>query len=509
MAKPEHNSRARLCLIAGILAVSAAALVMLPPGICVHDSADIQVAAVTLGITHPPGYPLISLVGHVFAKLFPTNPAFGVSVMNWLTGVCVLAITACILRRLRVRTTIVLATIMLLPTAPTFWSLWTVPEVYMPVLLMIVITVWALLQWHNAHRAGWLMLGALALGSAAATRTSMWLYVLPAILAVALHRGGTRRRPSRTQRWLSLTIACVAFIAPLLVSWTYLWYRDAPTTSYNYLSQMARGTESFEPDAFDTESKLNRLIWLVTARQYWDWLEPSPRAMWHRLSRFVAETTTRDLLILFPLMAFAITGATGLWHRRRGTVILLLGVFLTDAMFLTAYTVHDTSEMTLPLIWIMAILAACGMEKTLKRLSRDFETHQRNPVPRVAVGIACAACLACGLLSGNHIRQGRNPWAYPPDLQVKWPALPEGSTICSGWTLYPALKYQQLIEARRDDLRVLVPSKDDPWKDVAKRATGPVYYTRMAERPAGWTLREEHGLWRVLPQSTPSLPCDD
>ena len=46
-----------------------------------YDSAEYVTAAVTLGIPHPPGYPLYTLIGHLFT-LLPIDPAIAVNAMS-------------------------------------------------------------------------------------------------------------------------------------------------------------------------------------------------------------------------------------------------------------------------------------------------------------------------------------------------------------------------------------------------------------------------------------------
>jgi hypothetical protein len=57
------------------------------PSIAPRDSADMASAALTLGVAHPPGYPLYSVLGHLWLTLFPWgNPAYGLVVLSCLAG---------------------------------------------------------------------------------------------------------------------------------------------------------------------------------------------------------------------------------------------------------------------------------------------------------------------------------------------------------------------------------------------------------------------------------------
>ena len=56
-------------------------LLTLCPVVFWYDSAEYVTAAVTLGIPHPPGYPLYTLLGHVFTWL-PLDSALAVNGMS-------------------------------------------------------------------------------------------------------------------------------------------------------------------------------------------------------------------------------------------------------------------------------------------------------------------------------------------------------------------------------------------------------------------------------------------
>jgi len=57
------------------------------PSIAPRDSADMASAALTLGVAHPPGYPLYSVMGRLWLAVFPWgNPAYGLAVLSCLAA---------------------------------------------------------------------------------------------------------------------------------------------------------------------------------------------------------------------------------------------------------------------------------------------------------------------------------------------------------------------------------------------------------------------------------------
>jgi hypothetical protein len=86
------------------LAVFAAAFSLylgcLYPAIAPRDSADMASAALTLGVAHPPGYPLYSLIGRAWLELLRWgNPAYRLNVLSAVAGAAAVAVLFLVLRR--------------------------------------------------------------------------------------------------------------------------------------------------------------------------------------------------------------------------------------------------------------------------------------------------------------------------------------------------------------------------------------------------------------------------
>jgi hypothetical protein len=86
------------------LAVFAAAfsvyLGCLYPTIAPRDSADMAATALTLGVAHPPGYPLYSLLGRAWLSLLQWgNPAYRLNVLSATAGAAAVAVLFVLVRR--------------------------------------------------------------------------------------------------------------------------------------------------------------------------------------------------------------------------------------------------------------------------------------------------------------------------------------------------------------------------------------------------------------------------
>ena len=87
-----------------VLAVFVAAFSLdlgcLYPAIAPRDSADMATAAMTLGVAHPPGYPLYSLLGRAWLELFPWgSSAYRLNALSALAGAAAVATLFFLVRR--------------------------------------------------------------------------------------------------------------------------------------------------------------------------------------------------------------------------------------------------------------------------------------------------------------------------------------------------------------------------------------------------------------------------
>ncbi len=101
------------------------------PAITLMDSGDLITAAAGLGIAHPPGYPLFSILGFLTAKaLWFLEPAYSINLLNALFGAMACGLLTVIIFRLTANKKLaVLGGLSLAFTSAT-WSLSCTTEVY-------------------------------------------------------------------------------------------------------------------------------------------------------------------------------------------------------------------------------------------------------------------------------------------------------------------------------------------------------------------------------------------
>src|SRR5438105_2468600 len=117
--------------------------------IVVGDTPELITAAVTLGVAHAPGYPLFTMLGHLFS-LLPFGPIpFRV---NLLSVACdALAVGIIYLSALRLTQSQLAAVVaaLLLAVNPTFWQWSLAAEVFSLNNLLAAVLILLLIAWHQ------------------------------------------------------------------------------------------------------------------------------------------------------------------------------------------------------------------------------------------------------------------------------------------------------------------------------------------------------------------------
>ncbi len=155
-------------------------LFTMPLSITTEDSGELVAAAITLGIPHPSGYPLWTILGHLFS-LLPFGPiVWRVNLLSAVCGTLTCVVIYLILRRLIKPKFIALISSLLLGLSYTFWTQATYAKFYTLNTLLICLTILVLLIWQEKKQNFLLYLFALIYGLALTNHT-MTILLAPAI----------------------------------------------------------------------------------------------------------------------------------------------------------------------------------------------------------------------------------------------------------------------------------------------------------------------------------------
>ncbi len=167
----------------------------IPQTIYVGDSGELVTAAWTLGIPHPPGYPLYVLLGYVWSHLVPLGSvAWRMGLFSAVCGAAAVALLARLVWRVGGSRIAAAMAAGLLAVAPSFWSQANVPRVYTLGVLMLLVVLTVLDRWYETRDDRSLIAAAFLLGLGAANHTVMIPIGLALGCVVLLQEPGLWRR---------------------------------------------------------------------------------------------------------------------------------------------------------------------------------------------------------------------------------------------------------------------------------------------------------------------------
>lgn len=186
------------------------------------DSLEFQLVSYQLGIAHPTGYPLYTLMGKLFTLLPVGTVAYRVNLLSALGGALTAAGVSLIVTKVSGRHLAGLAAGLALAVSPVFWSQSTIAEVYTLNSLFIVLIILCALLWQDselrkmssAQRRKWFWLLAFVFGLGLTHHRSI-LFLLPALLGFIFL--------VNRHLWRSKTILIGALICVILPQLLYLY----------------------------------------------------------------------------------------------------------------------------------------------------------------------------------------------------------------------------------------------------------------------------------------------
>lgn len=434
------------------------------------DSLEFQVVLPTLGIAHPTGYPLYTLLGHLFTRLPWQEPAYAVNLFSALAAAAAVAFLYLAAHELSGHRWAAMLAALQFAIIPVWWSQATVAEVYALQGLLQAVALWLALRWSHGRGKPWLLGGALGLGLA---HHRMTVLLLPALVLWWAPRMGQRER----RAW---SAAASAALAPLLL--------------YAYLPLRGRFVSSLDGAYRNDWAGFWR--W-VTARDYGVFFADNPLAV-ARGPRDYYELIAGQVGL--AALALALLGGIALlfWrtgddHRqRRWDGLCLAAALATTYSFAIAYRVGDSEVFFIPaflctslalsagLVALPAICRAASGALLAKRQGQSSLVCNRLlPLLLVLVGFAL---LTTATIARFPSLDRSQRWEVH-DLGIDWLSqpLPQGSVIIGILGETTLARYFQFAHRLRRD--VLLEAADDEAQRLAAVAR------RLAEGRAVFLTR--------------------
>jgi tetratricopeptide (TPR) repeat protein len=507
---PWRSSRP-LALALGVFIVSLAVYAWtLAPTVTLVDSGELILAAHSLGVAHPPGFPLYVLLAHLATVVPIGNIAVRVNFASAIFA----ALAACVLSLVVVEA---MATVNLVaqsgkdrkksgdrktnkraPASPqvrndvqaspllsiapflvsglllafsrTLWAYATIAEVYTLNTLLIggiflLMFRWrrVIEKWRRSNETGRPgegptrredhVLAPSPRRSVAPSPRHSYLYAAAFLFGLALgvhHVTVGLMLPA----FAALVFATVGirFFASKRLLYAALFAFTGLFAVYAYLPLAASRAPIMnwgDPRTFE------RLWWHITGRQYQVFLSFSLRTAVSQFADFIKLAAREFGPWWLPAApALAIAGMIALFRRNRGVFWFLALVIVADLAYALSYEIaEDKDAYYLPVFIAMAIAAGFGAEWFINKvMSSGVSTGAARSIAAALVLLVPIIALAANLPYNN---RSRYYIAHDYTDNILSTMEPGGMLLTRDWQVYSPMLYVREIEHRRDDAVVI------------------------------------------------------
>lgn len=408
------------------------------------DSAELTTAAATGGIVRATGYPLYLVLGHMWSLLPLGDVGFRLNLFSAFCAATTILLLELSLRRLRAGRWARLGALGLLASAPYFWAMSLIAEVYTLHTALMAGIILAALRWREQPSPRRLALIAflvvLSLGNHAAT-----VLLVPGLVWLVLTTAPQQLRQPRTWR-LS---AASGFLAATVFLYIPLRYAFEP--AFNYAG--AYDTQGhFVPVNLHT---VEGLLWLVSGRAFAGQMFAYDAAgMLRQLSAYAVQLWQSFMVVgIGP----GLLGAALLWRRDRALGGFLLLLFAANVIFYAGYRVVDKDTMYLPTYVVWVVWLALGLQALWRWLRQD-----KVLLGATRVLVAVSVLLAVGW--NWHRVDLSDDWTARQQGEEILEVAEENAIVLGWWDTVPVVQYLQLVEGRRPDIlainRFLITDQD-------------------------------------------------
>lgn len=415
----------------------------LAPGLLPADNGELQLVAVKLGIAHPPGFPLYTLLAHLMSRLpLPLDPASKINLFSALSSALTVVVVYQVSYYLTGRVPAGLLAAFALGFSTTFWAQATTANIRSLTALFAALAIWLLLT--RKPLWSWLaFILALGVGHHAS------LFFMGLVFGLY----GLWLEPRFWREGFRPVLAALTGLLPLL----YLPLRakaDAPGTNpalatwagfWDHL--LARG---FRGDFF-----------------YFD----TPFWLWERLKVMGNVLTFQFQPLLLAGMGVGVLLL--IWRREGRLLLLLVGSFIVHLLVTATYRAPQTVEYMLPAYVPAGICLAYALTWGQNGANKWLKAGQW-----LLTGFLLMAALWQGVRnypSYALLHRDNTASYYAQTVLVSAPA---GAIILADWHWVTPLWYWQQVKNIRPDITVhYVFPTAEPYEQTWSRRIGEAYAT--------------------------------
>jgi 4-amino-4-deoxy-L-arabinose transferase-like glycosyltransferase len=426
-----------------ILFLGALALYLatLAPDVLPADSGEFQLVAAVLGVAHPPGYPLHTLLGALLARLPIGTIPWRVNLLSPLLAATTLVLVYATVRRLTGRPLAGVAAALILGTSTTFWAQATMTNVRTMAAFFTMLALYALVRHAQAitlapdtYPARYLGLFVAALVLGLSHHLSLVFIGLCLVTFLLLVDPQLVRQP---RRWPRLTVVAGLSLLPLL-----------------YLPLRA-GASLAPPDLATLPGFLRHVFALGFSGDFFYFVAPAQLAARLAVLGNVLAFQFHPVVLVAGIAAMlALLARAG---RRQHSLdlplaLLLLGAFALHTLISATYRAPQTVEYMLPAYALGAVILGYGLG-TLPAPRFLGRQGSRLLIPFLAIVV-----MVFGLVQAwDHLPDYRRLAQSSDARDYATPILegaPGGAIVLADWHWAMPLRYLQEVEHLRPDLTI-------------------------------------------------------
>lgn len=394
-----------LCLAITILAIY---IYTLCPTVYLIDSGELAAVSFTLGIAHPTGYPLYTILSYFFSR-FPGDPIANVNIFSAVLCTIAALLMYTIARRLLHDGIATMLPALLFAFAPTIWRISVTNEVY-PLTAVFAVLILLMLRHTSNMRMMYFLL--YCIGLSFTNHIIIFSIALPVIIYLLVVR-----RPAFKHVVYGM-IFCLAGLSLYLM--LIARYTGGAVLTWG-------GTYNIE-----------RLFWHMTGKQYQVWMFTlSPGEILKNLVQGL-DMIARDFLYVFLVPVAA--GIIHLYRTQRPTFWLFISIFAINFLYAANYSIPDIESYYIPAFCVLVITSIHGFA----HIQQSLKWYAILPA---GILIMLANYNACSLRHNT----------FANDFsRAHVEHLPRHSlVICTFWDIYSPTLYLQHVERSRTDLVII------------------------------------------------------
>ena len=367
------DRRDRAIAAAAAMAAWAVYCLTLAPTITGEDSGTFITAAKTLGVPHPPGYPLYCMIAHAFTWLPVGGVAWRVNLMSAFFGAATVYVLALLVIHFTRNRIAAFAAALLFAFSRQFWSQAVIAEVYTLTAFFVALCLLVLFQWERDRHDRHLLLLAAAIGLGTAGHNTFMLLAPWFAGYVLLHDRAKLGRLPGLRRWTLYAGLSALSALCCVVLFAYVPLRAAAHPPVNW---------------GDPEGLAG--MWRHMRREQFDFMVTQYPRSW---DRFLGQMWAMGGMYLHqPLLLADVAGFLILLRRRPARALFLA---ICAASVVVGFTLWQNPELTRDWLWVMAVfpIPAYLMGALCAGVFFDAVWRRR----RIAAAVVMAVCVAVPL----------------------------------------------------------------------------------------------------------------